>query len=129
MKPVYVAIATIILDQGVKIAMQMNNLHVLRNSHAIFSLPVGGKVMIFISSTFLVTLAIVLSKHSLSKLSIPITLVLAGGASNLMDRIVYGSIIDVAKIGSMYFNIADCAIIIGAVLAIMHILKKTEAVQ
>ncbi len=129
MKPVYVAIATIILDQGVKIAMQMNNLHVLRNSHAIFSLPVGGKVMIFISSTFLITLAIVLSKHSLSKLSIPITLVLAGGASNLMDRIVYGSIIDVAKIGSMYFNIADCAIIIGAVLAIMHILKKTEAVQ
>ena len=52
------------------------------------------------------------------------TLIFAGGMSNLIDRIVHGSVVDFASIGvgalrTGIFNIADVAILLGGVLMVV----------
>ena len=62
------------------------------------------------------------------------TLVLAGGASNLVDRLIHGSVIDFVSIGvagvrTGIFNVADVAIMIGGLLIVAGTRerKSTEA--
>ncbi len=55
------------------------------------------------------------------KRTVYIGMVLAGGASNLIDRVFYGGVVDYIDIGNIIngfpiFNIADCAIIVGLLL-------------
>jgi len=50
-----------------------------------------------------------------------VSLFVAGGASNLLDRIVYGTVIDFIHVGvgplrTGIFNVADMAIMLGAAL-------------
>lgn len=52
---------------------------------------------------------------------IGVTLFVAGGASNLLDRIAYGRVIDFLNVGlgplrTGIFNVADVAILLGAIL-------------
>ena len=53
-----------------------------------------------------------------------VALVVAGGASNLVDRIVYGTVIDFMNVGigslrTGIFNIADMAIMLGAGIVVL----------
>ena len=51
-------------------------------------------------------------------------LVLAGGISNLVDRIFRGGVIDFIQISSFpIFNFADCMIVIGWMLFAIYIIK------
>ncbi|MFH1508684.1 MAG: signal peptidase II [bacterium] len=54
-------------------------------------------------------------------------LLFAGGLSNLLDRFVYGQVIDYITIsGFTIFNLADLAILYGAVLLLIHELKTIK---
>lgn len=55
----------------------------------------------------------------LPKKTVGIWLIMAGGISNLMDRFLYGAVIDLIKIGFLpVFNLADLMITAGLVLVI-----------
>ncbi|MCA9385458.1 signal peptidase II [Candidatus Dojkabacteria bacterium] len=59
-----------------------------------------------------------------SQPKIAFLLLLAGGLSNLIDRIVYGGVIDFIRIGSLpIFNFADSIINLGLVIFIIYIVK------
>jgi signal peptidase II len=50
-----------------------------------------------------------------------VTLFVAGGASNLVDRITYGMVIDFMNVGigplrTGIFNVADIAVVVGGIL-------------
>ena len=57
-------------------------------------------------------------------------LIIAGGAGNLYERIVYGCVADYIKVFSWYpsFNLADCLVVAGAALLLIKQLriKKEE---
>lgn len=63
------------------------------------------------------------------KVRLGLILMIGGAASNLIDRIVYGSVIDIFDFHlSIWrfpaFNVADAAITIGAFIAIMALFKE-----
>jgi signal peptidase II len=64
--------------------------------------------------------------HSLSTTAIGLSLILGGAVGNLWDRMIYGRVVDFLDfyVGSYHwpaFNIADSAIVIGALLLISEI--------
>lgn len=63
-----------------------------------------------------------------------LTLILGGAVGNLIDRLVYGHVVDFIDVylGSAHwpaFNVADSAICIGAVLLIIDSFRKTPESQ
>lgn len=82
-------------------------------------------VVIFILSKFLIKNYKDLNKQ----VRIFGTMVISGGLSNLIDRIVRGYVVDYIDINQIYnypvFNIADISIVIGVILLIGYIIIKT----
>ena len=67
------------------------------------------------------------NSHTMSTTTIGLSLILGGAAGNLWDRVVDGRVVDFLHfyIGSYSwpdFNVADSAIVIGAVLLVSEIL-------
>lgn len=56
--------------------------------------------------------------------AVAIALILAGGISNLIDRITRGGVVDFISLKNFaIFNIADCYIVIGWILLIIFLIK------
>ena len=60
-----------------------------------------------------------------------ITLVVAGGASNLVDRLIRGSVIDFMSVGigpwrTGIFNVADMAVMLGAALVLLGTFRSRQ---
>ncbi|MBI5356850.1 signal peptidase II [Candidatus Collierbacteria bacterium] len=49
-------------------------------------------------------------------------LLLAGGAGNILDRLIYGKIVDWIRFGNLWFNLADGYIAVGVTLIIIKII-------
>lgn len=59
----------------------------------------------------------------------PFILVLGGGASNVIDRLAYGGVIDMFVIpGFTVFNIADLALITGSAWC-MYLVWRQQSIQ
>ena len=61
-----------------------------------------------------------------------LALVFAGGASNLLDRVAHGTVIDFMNVGvgplrTGIFNVADVAIMMGVVLLVLTRSRGTES--
>lgn len=64
-----------------------------------------------------------------TKTAIALSLVLAGGISNLMDRVLRGGIVDFIKIKNFaIFNIADCYVVLGWILLIVFLIKFNKEI-
>ncbi len=64
-------------------------------------------------------------RKGIARFSFPLALLLGGIASNLLDRLLWGHIIDYLRMGEICaFNLADLAIAAGAVLFIWRIIKE-----
>lgn len=53
----------------------------------------------------------------------PIMLIIAGGVSNLVDRIMYGAVIDPISIGNWQGNSADIALFLGIIWVAWGMMK------
>ncbi len=88
-----------------------------------------GAALVTFSLVALVIVAILLWKnsHSVSTMTIGLSLILGGAFGNLWDRVVAGHVVDFLDfhVGHYYwpaFNVADSAIVVGAILLVAEIL-------
>lgn len=92
-------------------------------------LPARGRAAIFVVATGLIlalTLVVVLRSPADRWTVLAATLFLSGGASNWIDRVMYGRVVDFLNLGvgpirTGVFNVADVAILAGlALLVVAH---------
>jgi signal peptidase II len=123
------------LHDSVVIIPGFFNITHVQNRGAAFGLfsesPSEWKItmLILFSLAALVVVSILLWKnsHSLTSTGIGLALILGGALGNLWDRIAYGRVVDflLFYIGAYQwpaFNLADSAIVVGALLLIAEIL-------
>lgn len=98
------------------------------NDGAAFGLFSNSTVFLtIITAVVLVAMiyALYVKKLHSKVLRVALALIIAGGIGNLFDRIAYGTVTDFIEflfIRFPTFNIADCCITIGAVIAIAYLL-------
>ena len=96
------------------------------NPYIAFSLPMGGQALNIIITIIIVVLAItiyylIFSKNKQNSLIIPLTFILFGAISNLLDRYCYGAVVDYFDL--RYFtilNLADIMISIGVIMILIY---------
>lgn len=56
------------------------------------------------------------------------SLIIAGGAGNLIDRVLYGYVVDYLDIGPLFsfpvFNFADICVVVGCILMVIYLLRS-----
>ena len=59
-----------------------------------------------------------------ARFALPLAFVLGGAAGNLIDRLRFGYVVDYVGIGPWpTFNVGDVAILVGAVLVVLAVLR------
>ena len=100
----------------------------VQNTGAAFSMLSNGTVILsIISIAFCIGAGVywVIKKDKPPILKLVLVLLFAGAFSNAIDRIFYGFVVDFISIKWFEFptfNIADMAIVIGAVLAVVYVI-------
>lgn len=135
-----IIIAAVILDQGVKFAVRTNmDLHssiavidgifhitYIQNTGAAFSI-LSGHTYGLISITFLITIGILVYLYTLRKnghwlLNTSLSLIVAGGIGNIIDRLMLGYVVDFFDlIVWPIFNVADIYVCTGCTLLIIYV--------
>ena len=99
----------------------------IENTGIAFGLNEGNLKNIIISSIIILFMIKYLftQKKFINKITLTtVSLIIAGGISNIIDRIFRGGVIDFIKISNFpIFNLADVCIIIGCVLFGFYIIK------
>jgi signal peptidase II len=145
-----IAVIVVLLDQVSKITMSRLlvygqsemitpyfNLVMVYNQGAAFSFLAnsgGWQRWFFSGLAFVVSLAIIwmLHKNATQRLFCwALTLILGGAVGNLIDRLLYGHVIDFLDfhVGTLHwpaFNVADSAITVGAALFVLDELRRVN---
>ena len=122
-------------DQLTKLSVIMYaskiNLTIVQNSGIAFGMLGEKSSLVLLITASLLLLLFIFKKHFFLDNfwhEKSIAFILAGGASNLLDRILYGHVIDFIKIPIIpYFNFADLFINIGMILYLIGLLKKNAS--
>ncbi len=129
------ATASLVYRQPVPVIDGFWNWTLVHNYGAAFSFlsDAGGWQRWFFSTLAVVisgVLAVMLARTSRSdwRTALPFALVIAGALGNLVDRVRYGYVVDFVDwyAGSYHwpaFNVADSAIVVGAVLLVLFSFK------
>ncbi len=110
------------------------NISYLHNRGAAFGI-MQGQAWLFLTLAALVIAAAVYynSKYNPSRcIQYALALIVGGSLGNLVDRLLYRSVVDFISIGWFpVFNVADMAIVSGGILFMLYILKTDlgESVQ
>lgn len=141
-----ITIIAILLDQLIKIIIKSKifnssiiliphvlNLTYVQNTGAAFGIGSNSTSMFVAVNVViigLITYFIFLKREELSKLIlIALHLILAGGISNLIDRIVRGFVIDYIDISPLIkypvFNLADIFVVVGCLIVVISLVKDT----
>ena len=129
-------IIIIIIDQIVKVLMVNKYVTIIpgilnftytKNMGAAFG--IGTPIVVLIVNIVLIIgiiIAVIKFKNLITNY-IPVTLLLAGGIGNLIDRVFRGYVIDFIDVNLFdfpNFNIADICVVFGVIVIIFEIIKK-----
>lgn len=125
------------LPRGQSHSVIGNFLHLsyLENRGAAFGFFAGNSIILIgLTSVMIILLALfVLWKKPTSRLlCLSLSLILAGGVGNLIDRVQRGYVVDffyLKFINFAVFNVADCFVVIGTGLLFYHVLQNERAEQ
>lgn len=137
---IFIIIGTVVLDRifkfivssemvlGETAAVINNFFHItyIHNDGAAFGMMAGNQVfLVWIPAVMMVCCAVVLvvMRNKIDRImSISIALVIGGGIGNLIDRLMYGYVIDFIdfKVWNPIFNIADVAVCTGCGLLVLY---------
>ncbi len=112
------------MSVGETIPLIKNVFHItyVRNEGAAFSILSGKQeLLIILTAVFLIALLIyiIVKKPDKHLQMLPLTMILAGGVGNLIDRATLGYVVDFFDfrlINFAVFNIADIFVVCGAIL-------------
>ena len=106
------------------------SIYLIQNEGVAFSLNNGNTKNIVLTVLVLLIVLNFIRKQKEQideKMIVALSLVLAGGISNLIDRIFKGGVIDFIKVEHFaIFNLADCYIVIGWMLIILNFIKMNQ---
>lgn len=112
--------------EGISLIPDFLNLTVYRNINIAFGIKVYLPLLYILIVLILLLLAILLVKayqHKNLWLAFWLSLVLVGALSNLVDRLVYGLVIDIIEVPFWsVFNLADCLVVIGLMAWLIKII-------
>jgi signal peptidase II len=121
--------------QSISILPEILKLKIHQNTGIAFGLPFNPWLAYFLI-IFLAILIFIIRKrkqnlHRFCFASYPFILIFSGALSNLLDRVRFGYVIDYVEFIPLrgFFNLADCAIIIGILMIILRILKNQNNVN
>lgn len=116
-------------NQSIRIIKKVLNITYAKNTGVAFSFLDGNKVFIIIAT---IIILVVLIKHIKNtyidkKEQIGYGLIIGGAIGNLLDRIIYGHVIDFIDfriINYPIFNLADTAIVIGVFIILFKSFRR-----
>ena len=122
----------LVLNDSYTIINNFFNITLVHNDGAAWSILSGNRLLLIIISfiALFIIYFLFIKNKKLSKLEKIIYGMLIGGIiGNLIDRILYGYVIDfldfkIFNYNYPVFNIADCCIVIAAILLIIDIVKE-----
>ncbi len=114
------------LGQSIPLWKNVFHLTFVKNEGASFGMMQGGRWFFVVITVALIAylLYYILKNKERNKLFLlAATFIIGGGMGNLIDRIMTGKVVDFfdfCLINFAIFNVADCFVVIGAVLAIIY---------
>lgn len=127
-------IKNLIENQSIHIIKTLINITYVKNTGVAFSYLEGNRIFIILATLFIIIIIINnINKNILNNQEqISYGLIIGGAIGNLIDRLIYGYVIDFIDIKIInynfpIFNIADSAIVIGVIILIYQNLKKESS--
>ena len=132
-----IAISLILIDQISKVVIQYNysepigneiiNITLVQNEGIAFGLNKGNirNIILTILVLFIIINFVRKQRNKIDeKTGVAIGLILAGGVSNLIDRIFRGGVIDFINLKYFaIFNLADIYVFVGWILLIIYLIR------
>lgn len=122
----YAVISTVKVDGPKEFLFGLFQLRYVENTGAAFSSFSDNTLLLTVFTVIILAVCLVLLLTKKLKplfLNICLLLVIAGGLGNVIDRIMYGYVVDFIEplfINFAVFNFADCCITVGAALIIIY---------
>lgn len=108
------------------------NFNFTPNYQMAFSLPFGGQwlnllIILIIIALIIYIFYLILNKSGQRTNIILLTFILFGAISNILDRILFGYVVDYFELRYFtVFNLADALISLGTIAILFNVLKKTN---
>lgn len=111
----------VVIDQAIKYAFRADAIH----GYPPISSITSPTLALTITSITILGLLLALRYVKPSTASFGITIILAGGISNIIDLITRGFAVDIINLAGLHFNIGDVYIITGSALVFSTIIFGT----
>ena len=128
----YIAVTKLMPLETIPVIKNVLSFTYVENFGAAFGIMQHKKIVLLVI-TFLIAAAFIIytikTKNKNKVYLISLCLILSGAVGNLIDRISRGYVVDMIQvlfIDFPVFNIADCCVVIGAVLLCIYVLLKKE---
>ncbi|MCL2068321.1 MAG: signal peptidase II [Oscillospiraceae bacterium] len=116
---------------GIAVIPGVFSLILVRNTGAAFGLLSGQRIFLIIMVSLVILcgiIAVASGRVNSKPLVWIISLIIAGGIGNLIDRIYLGYVVDYLSFGSFpVFNFADCCVVSGTFLLAVYMLRKEKS--
>ncbi|MEK7130618.1 MAG: signal peptidase II [Patescibacteria group bacterium] len=116
-------------DSGGFFVGDLFGIKLFENIGAIFGLPKISpffEIVVIIIGALLVGTAISAWRKKENLLFLGLILILLGGMSNFLDRLLYGFVVDMIHFGPSVWNAADIMIGAGFALSVIQVLRKRQ---